>query len=58
MPSYEYKCKQCTATVTVSRGINDVEKLPFCGACNIDMSKVYSTASPIFRGSGFYSKDK
>lgn len=58
MPSYEYRCKQCNATVTINRSINDIEKIPFCGACNMSMNKVYSTATPIFRGSGFYRTDK
>lgn len=58
MATYEYKCKECNYTITISRSINDIEEIPACGSCKIIMNKVYSMASPVFKGSGFYRTDK
>lgn len=60
MAIYEYKCKSCDASVTISRGIADKEEVPTCSACNILFNRVYSSGNVgiIFNGSGFYSKDK
>ena len=58
MATYEYKCKECESVVTISRSINDKEEIPVCGACKINMNKVYSMAAPVFKGSGFYRTDK
>lgn len=58
MATYEYKCKSCDASITVSRGIADKEIVPKCLACNTDYSRVYSSLGVTFKGSGFYSTDK
>jgi putative FmdB family regulatory protein len=58
MALYEYKCKSCAASVTVSRSITDKEEVPKCLACDIDYIRVYSSIGVTFNGSGFYSKDK
>jgi putative FmdB family regulatory protein len=58
MALYEYKCKSCDASVTVSRGIADKEVSPKCDSCNSAMNRVYSSVGVTFSGSGFYSTDK
>lgn len=58
MATYEYRCKSCEASITISRGIADEEKVPQCLACNIPYSRVYSSLGVTFKGSGFYSTDK
>ena len=58
MALYEYKCKSCDASVTVSRGIADKEEVPICVSCNIPFNRVYSSVGVSFNGSGFYSTDK
>ena len=58
MAMYEYACKSCNASVTISRGITDREEAPICGSCQIPLSRVYSSVGVTFNGSGFYSTDK
>lgn len=58
MAAYEYKCKQCDASVTIYRGIADKEEIPRCLACEIDYIRVYSSLGVAFKGNGFYSTDK
>jgi putative FmdB family regulatory protein len=58
MATYEYKCKSCDASITISRGIADKEEIPKCLACNTDYSRVYSSIGVTFNGGGFYSTDK
>jgi len=58
MALYEYKCKSCDASVTVSRGIADKEEVPQCSTCKTPLNRVYSSLGVTFKGSGFYSTDK
>jgi putative FmdB family regulatory protein len=58
MALYEYKCKSCDASVTVSRGIADKESIPDCKTCKKPLNRVYSSVGVTFNGSGFYSTDK
>ena len=58
MPSYNYKCSQCEAELTVSRSITESDPGYECETCKIAMTRVYSLAAIQFNGSGFYSKDK
>lgn len=58
MAIYEYKCKSCNASETISRGIADKEIIPECKSCNISLNRVYSSIGVAFNGSGFYSTDK
>jgi putative FmdB family regulatory protein len=55
---YEYKCKQCNAEITISRGIAEKEEVPRCLACGISYNRVYSNVGVTFNGGGFYSTDK
>lgn len=58
MPSYNYKCPQCEAVLTVVRSMMESDPGYTCDACNIAMTRVYSVGAITFNGSGFYSKDK
>ena len=58
MPSYNYKCSQCEAVLTVTRSIMESDPGYSCGTCNIAMTRVYAVGAVTFNGSGFYSKDK
>ena len=58
MPSYQYKCSQCEANLVVTRSLNDSDPGYDCETCKIPLTRVYSIGNPVFKGSGFYSKDK
>lgn len=58
MATYDYKCKTCDQSVTITRSISDKENIPECLACNIPLARVYSSVGVTFNGSGFYSTDK
>lgn len=58
MPTYEYKCTQCQVKTSVIRSINETDPGYECSTCKIPLTKVYSVGNPVFKGSGFYSKDK
>lgn len=55
MASYEYKCKNDSEVVIVTRGMTDDEIIPYCDTCNDPMTRVYNPAPVKFNGSGFYS---
>lgn len=57
MPTYEYKCKQCSQTVSVNHSMS-VVKTPQCLGCGIGMTRLYDFMKVNFKGSGFYSNDK
>lgn len=58
MAIYEYKCKTCEQSVTISRPMSDRETVPSCIACKALLSRVYSPVGVTFSGSGFYTTDK
>lgn len=58
MATYEYKCNQCQTSLTVNRSISEKDPGYECETCKKPMTKVYSIGNPVFKGSGFYSKDK
>lgn len=58
MAIYEYKCKVCDLSETVSRGISEKETIPECQSCKIPLNRVYSSIGVTFNGGGFYSTDK
>lgn len=57
MPTYEYKCKECSQTVSVNHSMS-VVKVPECLKCGTTMTRVYDFMKVQFKGSGFYSNDK
>jgi putative FmdB family regulatory protein len=58
MAIYDYRCKSCDTSRTVSRSITEKENIPVCDACNIPLNRVYSSVGVTFNGGGFYSTDK
>jgi putative FmdB family regulatory protein len=58
MPTYDYKCRDCSFTASISTGINTEVKIPICGKCKIDLVRDYGIQSVSFKGSGFYTTDK
>lgn len=58
MPTYQYKCSDCETVLTVVRGISEEDPGYECATCKIPLKKVYLIGNPVFKGSGFYSKDK
>ena len=57
MPNYEYACKTCTQTVTVNRGIKELEFKPKCLKCDAYMVRVYDAPVVTFNSPGFYSTE-
>jgi putative FmdB family regulatory protein len=60
MATYEYFCKICTASLSISRSITEPDPGYRCQQCNEQMVKRYAGANLgiTFNGSGFYSKEK
>jgi putative FmdB family regulatory protein len=60
MATYEYFCKKCTTSLSISRSIMEPDPGYSCQECNEQMVKKYSGAKLgiTFNGSGFYSKEK
>jgi putative FmdB family regulatory protein len=58
MAIYDYRCKGCNTSKTISRGISEKEQIPNCNTCNVPLIRVYSNVGVTFNGSGFYTTDK
>lgn len=58
MPNYSYTCKQCKLNLTFNRSINDVEEVPLCPVCEVNMFRDYTWGTTVFKGKGFYNTDK
>lgn len=57
MPTYEYKCNNCSHTFEIFQSIK-AEPIKICPKCNGDVKRLIgSGAGPIFKGSGFYQTD-
>lgn len=54
MPTYEYRCNKCMALVVLSRKAGERDEEVTC-VCGNTSSRIYSTPSIRFKGSGFYS---
>jgi len=55
MPTYEYKCTDCSDVFETMHGVDDtVESCPKCGG---DVRRVFHPVGIIFKGSGFYKTD-
>jgi putative FmdB family regulatory protein len=58
MPTYEYKCTECTHQFEVFQSMRD-EPVSVCPECGGRVKRLLSGgAGVIFKGSGFYSTDK
>ena len=56
MPLYDYKCTKCGSVREVRHGFQESHDEP-CPACGAAMSRVFSAAPIVFKGSGFYATD-
>ena len=56
MPTYEFYCKTCAQTVSVTAPIGEA-KQPKCLKCLTDMTRSFGIGAVTFKGSGFYSND-
>lgn len=54
MATYEYKCSN-EHPYTEVRPMNEEQKTTECPTCGQHLSRIYSTATAIFKGRGFYS---
>lgn len=58
MPTYDYKCRDCTFTATITTGIKETLNVPVCVSCKLELVRDYGIQAVTFKGSGFYSTDK
>ncbi len=56
MPTYEYTCKSCGATLEVFQSFND-KPLKKHSGCGGDLQKKFHARGIVFKGSGFYATD-
>ncbi len=56
MPTYEYSCDACGASVERWQRFND-SPLSQCPECGGRLQRVFSPPPVIFKGSGWYCKD-
>jgi putative FmdB family regulatory protein len=57
MPTYEYKCLECSNLFEVFQSMN-AEAVKICPKCGGEVKRLISAGSgPIFKGSGFYQTD-
>ncbi len=58
MPTYDYKCEECSHTLEAFQSMKD-EPLKLCPKCNKEALKrlIGGGSGIIFRGSGFYTTD-
>lgn len=57
MATYEFYCKTCTQTVSVTAPIGEAQR-PKCLKCQADMTRDYGIGAIKFNGTGYYSTDK
>lgn len=57
MPTYEYACSACNATLTVQQKMTD-DALTVCPDCGEpSLRKLFHNVGVVFKGSGFYRTD-
>ncbi len=56
MPTYQYRCTDCSAEHEVVQRFTD-DPLTDCPSCDGNLRKVYSAVGVVFKGSGFYATD-
>ena len=56
MPTYEYTCKSCGATLERFQSFSD-KPLSKHDECGGDLQKVFHARGVVFKGSGFYATD-
>ena len=57
MPTYDYKCNNCSYTFELFQKMTD-EPIKECPKCNGNVTRLIGAgAGPIFKGTGFYQTD-
>jgi putative FmdB family regulatory protein len=56
MPTYEYRCKDCSHQFDAVQSFTD-DALTECPACGGVLKKVFGSVGITFKGSGFYKTD-
>ncbi|HQZ14245.1 MAG TPA: zinc ribbon domain-containing protein [Acidimicrobiia bacterium] len=56
MPTYEYRCQECGEHFDVEQRMTD-DALTTHDSCGGKLSKVFSSAGIVLKGSGFYKTD-
>lgn len=56
MPTYQYRCKECSNDLEVVQKFTDAS-LTECPRCRGELRKVYNAVGVVFKGSGFYATD-
>ena len=56
MPTYDYRCKSCEKSFEAFHSINFEEPV-LCPDCKEPAAKLLSSATIIYKGSGFYTTD-
>ncbi|QWL30713.1 FmdB family transcriptional regulator [Rathayibacter toxicus] len=56
MPTYSYRCTQCSSAFDVQQAFTD-DSLTECTSCHGALRKVFSAVGVTFNGSGFYRTD-
>ena len=56
MPTYEYRCSDCTNSFEIVQKFSD-PSLTTCPDCDGNLRKVFSPVGVVFKGSGFYATD-
>ncbi|MHA7985783.1 FmdB family zinc ribbon protein [Rathayibacter sp. CAU 1779] len=56
MPTYSYKCTECSAAFDIHQSFSD-EALTTCPDCGGPLRKVFGSVGVTFKGSGFYRTD-
>jgi putative FmdB family regulatory protein len=57
MPTYDYSCKACSVTLSVTNSIAKTLAVQVCPLCSQEMVRVYELGAVTFKGSGFYVND-
>lgn len=53
MPTYEYKCPDCSNTITITRSIEAEENKPICSSCAKEMVRIFDAPPIRFEGKGW-----
>jgi putative FmdB family regulatory protein len=56
VPTYEYRCTECSAPLEVVQSFTDAP-LTECPECGGRLRKLFSKVGVVFKGSGFYKTD-
>jgi putative FmdB family regulatory protein len=56
MPTYEYRCKDCSHELEAQQSFSD-DPLTTCPSCGGPLRKKFSSPGISFKGSGFYKTD-